>query len=70
MSETYTWRLRPGNRKLEIFISDSVTRRITGSMVLDLTKPVTEEWAVRYMDQHHPQERPVDKKADAEDRDG
>jgi hypothetical protein len=38
-------------------------------MVLDLVKPVTEEWAVKYMEQHHPHERSVGKKADAEDKD-
>lgn len=66
---TYAWRLKPGNKKLEIFVSDPASRQIIGTMSLDLTKPVTEEWAVKYMDQHHPHERPVDKKADAEDKD-
>jgi hypothetical protein len=65
----YAWRLKPGNKKLEIFVSKPASRKIIGTIVLELVKPVTEEWAVKYMEQHHPYERQVDKKADAEDKD-
>jgi hypothetical protein len=67
MSDTYAWRLK-SDKVLEIFISDPETRKVLRTMRLELTKPVTDEWAVRYMEQNYPHERLVDKKGDAEDK--
>jgi len=64
----YSWRLAKGKKVLEIFAADPTTREIKKTLTLTLAKQVTEEWAVRYMELNYPHERPVDKKADAEDR--